>query len=404
MRNSQHGPRLEDWGSSATSLSFQSQLKTSAKLSWQEGILTWSCRVRWDGDGSPRRQTEHTPQRRPHVWRAAQVDEDNRASDPQVKMDIILSSFSKGSSSEVCLPTAPREARINQHATQSSFNKELPRSNPSTRRQAELEDTHSLGRQHKPSLISALLLWLAFKRWDVTYLSKAKLNQTSQEEMLKRIFRHSNLYFLFPPSHLSSENVDTSSHTSNVRDYLCTLSCSTLSKHSDSYISYQLRSKWGISLQSNVCLIDEFPFFSYLFLTNGHSTPTDPVQSAIEANTDYCVSSLPMRRILPTGWGGHTAHWPSVCPRQQTSGHSSPSPAGSDAHTPGPSRSVLYCASARARGKENLKHTKGWIKFKTTFLSLRSLKQHPFSGWLPLIWFILWLFLSTWSRWNLWII
>lgn len=57
----------------------------------------------------------------------AQVDDDNRACDPQVKMDIILSSLSKGSSSEACLLTAPREACVNQNRTQSAFNKELPR-------------------------------------------------------------------------------------------------------------------------------------------------------------------------------------------------------------------------------------------------------------------------------------
>lgn len=51
----------------------------------------------------------------------------------------------------------------------------------------------------------------------------------------------------------------------------------------------------------NVCLIDEFPFFFHLFLTNAHSTPTEPTQPAIEGNTDYSVSILFMRRSLPTG-------------------------------------------------------------------------------------------------------
>lgn len=61
----------------------------------------------------------------------AQVDGDKRACDPQVKMDIVLSSFSKGSSSEGCLITAPRGARVSQNIRQSSFNKELPCWSPS---------------------------------------------------------------------------------------------------------------------------------------------------------------------------------------------------------------------------------------------------------------------------------
>lgn len=51
----------------------------------------------------------------------------------------------------------------------------------------------------------------------------------------------------------------------------------------------------------NVCLIDEFPFFFHLSLTNAHSIPTEPAQSAIERNTDYPVSILFMRHSLPTG-------------------------------------------------------------------------------------------------------
>lgn len=59
----------------------------------------------------------------------SEQQDDNRACDREVKMEvkIILSSLSKGSSSEACILTAPGEACVNQNITQSTFNKELPR-------------------------------------------------------------------------------------------------------------------------------------------------------------------------------------------------------------------------------------------------------------------------------------
>lgn len=46
------------------------------------------------------------------------------------------------------------------------------------------------------------------------------------------------------------------------------------------------KSKWAVSLQINVPLIDGFPFFFHSFLTNVHSMPTEPAQPTIEQNTD----------------------------------------------------------------------------------------------------------------------
>lgn len=88
-----------------------------------------------------------------------------------------------------------------------------------------------------------------------------------------------------------------------------------------------------------------FPFISGWFMDN--APLRESTQPTSERNTDLFCEQRVYALKPPTGLLWRTIHWPSGCLCRQRSDRSSPSPASWGAHTPCPSRSVLWSVSAK---------------------------------------------------------